>query len=180
MEQAYGNGGWMLPVGLLSWLATSEVRMWVYGLRPLYGVVRFLHLAGMTGFLGAVLVVDLRLLGLFQSSSLSPARSALAGMMHWGFGLTVVTGIALFLYNPLGAGLHSMFLPKLLLIALGVLHVHGIRGREVMRTVPALRRAAAAASLVIWVGVVGASTWNHMERPVSINAALRANSVGKE
>jgi hypothetical protein len=36
--------------------------------------------------------------------------------------LTVVIGLGLFLYDPIGIALHVMFLPKFVLIALGLVH----------------------------------------------------------
>ena len=180
MEGSYGHGGPMLPLAWLTWLATSEARMWVYGLRPLYGALRFLHLVGAAGFVGALMLVELRLLGLWRDASLEPMRPALVGLMHWSFGLVVLTGAALFLYDPLRNGLHSMFLPKLLLIALGLLYAHGLRRLRVARDWRPLRRVAAGASLAVWLAVVGASTWNHVERPVSVTGALRGATMGKE
>ncbi|MCW3475982.1 hypothetical protein [Limobrevibacterium gyesilva] len=180
MNGIYGTETITLPVGLLTALATSDLRMAVYGLRALYGVVRFLHLIGMAGFIGMVVILDLRGLGLFPAASLDPIRARLALVLRAAFWLTIATGIALFLYDPLGIGLHSMFLPKLLLVVLGYLHARVVQRHPAIRAVAARRRAAAFASLAVWLLVVGASTWNHVERPVKITAALRASTVGKE
>jgi hypothetical protein len=57
-----------------------------------------------------------------------------------------------------------MFLPKLLLIVLGLLHAYGIERMPAMRH-QALRRASAVVALLIWTLVIGASTWNAMEQP---------------
>jgi hypothetical protein len=37
----------------------------------------------------------------------------------------------------------------------------------------------ALVSTLLWMTVVGFSTWNHVERPVNINAALRATNLGR-
>lgn len=180
MEGAFGHDAWTLPIGWLTWLATSDARMAVYGLRSLYGAVRFVHLAATAGFVGSVLLVDLRLMGVWRAAQLEPTRPALVGLMHWPFAALLGSGALLFLYDPLRAGLHSMFLPKLVLILFGVLHAHGLRRLPAARKWTGLRRGAAAVSAAVWLGVIGASTWNHVERPVSVNAALRAVGVGKE
>src|SRR5882757_3285824 len=98
MPNVYGNAWPHLPVSLLVWLATTELRLWVYGLRSIYGVFRFLHLFGMAGFLGMLLLIEVKRLGFFRDSSIQSARLPVLTLMNAAFTLTVVTGIALFLY----------------------------------------------------------------------------------
>jgi hypothetical protein len=172
MADVYGFGGIHLPTSWLAALAQSEPRLWLYGFRPFYGAARALHLLGMAGFVGSVFLVDLKLLGLFPQASIGPARSPLLALMHVSFGITVLTGAGLFLYDPIGTGLHTMFLPKLLLIVIGLLHAHGVRRLRAMRGGRVLTPALAAVSLVIWTAVIGCATWNHVERPVT-KAELR-------
>ena len=172
MADVYGFGGIHLPAPWLAALAQSELRLWLYGFRPFYGAARALHLLGMAGFVGSVFLVDLKLLGLFPQAAIGPARSPLLALMHVSFGLAVLTGAGLFLYDPIGTGLHTMLLPKLLLIVLGLAHAHGLRRLQIARRARALTPALAALSLAIWTAVIGCATWNHVERPVS-TAALR-------
>jgi hypothetical protein len=164
MPDVYGSGFVHLPVGLLVWLATSDLRLLMYGLRPLYWVMRFLHLLGMAGFLGMILLLEVKRLGFFPAASIQSARLPILSLMNWAFAVTVTTGLVLFLYDPIGVGLHTMFLPKLVLIVLGLLHAYYIERTPAMRR-PGLRRASAATALAIWVLVIGASTWNAVERP---------------
>ena len=174
MPDIYGTGLPTLPIGFLSWLATSDLRIAVYGLRALYGVVRYLHLIGMAVFVGMVVLLDLRGLGLFPPEVLAPIRARLGAVLRAAFWLTIATGLALFVYDPMGIGLHTMFLPKLILVTLGYTHA------STTRFLPGPKRAHAIVSLSVWLLVIGASTWNHAERPVNINAALRAANVGKK
>ena len=62
---------------------------------------------------------------MWPDASLAGMRGPLVSMLHASFGLTVVTGVMLFIYDPLGVGLHTMFLPKLVLITLGLALAHG-------------------------------------------------------
>lgn len=175
MDGIYGSGTITLPLAWLTALATSDLRMAVFGLRGLYGVVRFLHLLSMASFVGMVVLLDLRGLGLFPPGALDAARARLGMVLRISFWTVMATGIGLFIYDPLGVGLHTMFLPKLLLIAGGyALSVARRKGK--LRFAP---QTAAAASLGIWLLVIGASTWNHVERPVQVGAALRASNLGK-
>lgn len=171
MSGIYGAWTVTLPIDLLTWLATTDVRMALAGSRVVYGLLRFAHLTCLAGFLGLLLAFELRALGVLGVSALAEARTVLGRALGIGFWGTILSGIALFLYDPLGTGLHSMFLPKLVLVALGYTLT------RVRRWLPA--RPVAIASLLIWVLVIGAATWNKVERPVQINAALKAASVGR-
>ncbi len=166
MPNVYGHDWPHLPVGLLVWLATSELRLWVYGLRPVYGVFRFLHLLGMAEFLGMLLLIEVKRLGLFREASIAVARLPVVTLMNGAFALTVVTGLALFMYDPVGVGLHTMFLPKLALIALGLFHAYYVERRPLMR-LQLWRRLSAGIALLAWILVMGASTWNAVERPLN-------------
>lgn len=176
MDGIYGSGTITLPLSWLTALATSDARMAVFGLRGLYGAVRALHLIAMAGFVGMVVLLDLRGLGLFPREALAPARARLGLVLKLCFWTTIASGLGLFVYNPLGTGLHSMFLPKLLLVAAGYAlskaRRHGLLSRAPQLT--------AGVSLAIWLLVIGASTWNHVERPVRVGEALRASTLGKE
>ena len=178
MGGIYGAETITLPLSWLTALATSDLRLAVYALRGLYGVTRFLHLVGMASFVGMVVVIDLRGLGLIDREALDPVRGRLLTVLNVSFWLTLATGVALFLRDPVGAGLHSMFLPKLLLVVAGYAYGKGLRRFAVMRR-PQFRRASAALSLGIWLLVIGASTWNHVERPVRVGDALRLGNTGK-
>ena len=169
----------MLPLSWLTAIATSDVRLAVYAMRGLYGVTRFLHLVGMASFVGMVVILDLRGLGLFPPASLDPVRKRLVAVLTVSFWLTNGTGVALFLRDPRGVGLHTMFLPKLLLVGAGYAYAQGGRRLAFMRR-GRLRRAGAAASLGIWLLVIGASTWNHVERPVRVGAAMQLHNIGKQ
>lgn len=166
MSGVYGNSLPHLPIELLVWLATTKLRLWVYGLRSLYGVCRFLHLLGVAGFLGMLLLLELKRLGFYPAAPLQAARLPVLALMNAAFALAVFAGIALFLYDPIGVGLHTMFLPKLALITLGLGHAYGIE-RAAMMHRQSLRRLSAGFALALWILVMGASTWNAVERPVN-------------
>ena len=166
MPDVYGNGWFHLPVRLLTWLATTDFRLWAYGLRAVYGTTRFLHLLGMAGFLGLLLLLEVMRLGVFRDASMQRVRGPLLTLMNGAFALTIATGILLFLYDPIGVGLHTMFVPKLALVTLGVVHAWYIERLPIVRR-PGWRRGSAVAALAIWVLVIGCSTWNAVERPLN-------------
>ena len=179
MNGIYGSHTVTLPLAWLTGLATSDLRLVVYAWRSLYGITRFLHLVSMSGFVGMVIILDLRGLGLFPPASLDPVRRRLVSVLTISFWVTIATGALLFLRDPIGVGLHTMFLPKLLLVALGYAYAQGARRLPVMRRTERVRQCGAAVSLAIWFLVIGASTWNHVERPVRVGEALRLQNLGK-
>lgn len=174
MPGVYGNAWPHLPVELLVWLATTQLRLWVYGLRSVYGTLRFLHLLGMAGFLGMLLLIEVKRLGFFPAASTQSARLPVVTLMNLAFALTIVAGLALFIDDPIGAGLHTMFLPKLALILVGLLHAYRIERASFMHH-QAMRRISAGFALTVWVLVVAASTWNAVERPLNPADVYRAD-----
>ena len=174
-----------LPLWLLTAVAASESRMAadgfdnLYELNSLYWLLRFLHLASMAGFVGMVAMLDLRGLGLFPANSLDPIRARLALVLKVCFWLAITTGVVLFFRDPLEIGLHSMFLPKLLLVTLGYVHARVVQRSPAIRRRPWAKRLAAGASLAIWLLVIGASTWNRVEPSVNIAAIPHAEGSGQ-
>lgn len=174
MPGVYGAGGIHLPIDFLAMLATSSLRLWFYGVRPVYGAMRFLHLAGMAGFLGMLMLIEVRRLGFFSTASMETMRRPVVMLMNTAFIITVLSGVALFLYDPIGVGLHTMFLPKLLLIVAGLVHARWIERVPLMQR-PGWRRGSALTALSIWLLVIGCSTWNAVERPLNPADVHRAD-----
>lgn len=178
MENAYGIG-WHLPLNWLAQLATTDLRLWIYGQRALYGVMRFLHLVGVAGFAGGVAVNEFRRLNASAAIAVAPVRNSMSAMMHGSFGVVLITGLWLFLRDPVGMGLHTMFLPKLVLICVGAVYAHVARRPGIVTRGGIAWQAMTVGSALLWLTVVGLSTWNHVERPVNIGAALRATNTGR-
>lgn len=165
MQGVYASWGIYLPTDLLVWIATSSVRQAVYRLQPLYGLMRFLHLVGTAGFFGLLMFVNLRGCGAFAAMVPPGATRAMLAVVRWMFWLTIASGLFLFLYDPIQAGSHTMFLPKLILIVIGYANAYVFRV-DVGPAGAAVRRAASGVSLSIWVAVIVCSVWNHSERPL--------------
>jgi hypothetical protein len=164
----YGSGsGFHLPVDFLVALASGGLHELAYGNRPLYGLMRFLHLLGMAGFVGTIMLVQIKRVGFFPSAKLHLAQSAVLRLMNISFGITLLTGIGLFLYDPIGVGLHTMFLPKLSLICIGLAQAYWFDRLPKIRNKPKIKRISAGIALALWILVIGCSTWNAVERPLN-------------
>jgi hypothetical protein len=60
-----------------------------------YGVVNLVHILGVTSLFGAVLVLDLRLLGLWRRVALSAISTPTVPVAATGFVIAVITGVCL-------------------------------------------------------------------------------------
>ena len=63
MPGVYSDYGLVLPTDWLVWLATSSVRLTLYRMQGWHGPLRLAHVAGTAAFFGAIVLLDLRLLG---------------------------------------------------------------------------------------------------------------------
>ena len=146
---------------LASWPVAAALR----GSAIAYPLVNAAHIASVGLLLGAIVTLDLRLLGAFRSHPLAHLAPPLIRVAAAGFIGAAVTGVLLFSTRPVAYLENPAFLAKLALIGLGVLNAIILRlnprwsdvtGSE---RIAASVRAAAFASLLVWLGVVVAGRW---------------------
>jgi hypothetical protein len=128
-----------------------------------YGVVNLVHILGIATLFGALLVLDLRLLGLWRRAPLSALERPAVSLACVGFGVAVVSGTALITTNATEY-LGNPFLPmKLTAIGLGLLNAIAIQFLPAWRErhaepLPPGRRVVLAAiggtSLLCWLAAV--------------------------
>lgn len=182
MHGVYSDTALVLPGDWLVWLATSAARITLYRLQGWHGPLRLLHVGGSAVFFGAIVLLDLRLLGLLgRDIALDALARIVLPVTHAAFALAMLSGALLFLYDPIQTGSHSWFLPKLLLLAAAVANaaVFSLPKRIGLRCIGggALTRharLAGALSLVLWTGVIATATANHEERPL-----VRGRSISR-
>jgi hypothetical protein len=124
-----------------------------------FPIVAALHVLTIACFGGAVLVTDLRLLGM----DLATGRIAdLTGELVWfkraGFTALLATGMLLFWSEPVHCYESAAFQAKMLLLVLlgvnGVTLRRGINSWDETRVPPLRRKSAAWVSLLLWLGLV--------------------------
>jgi hypothetical protein len=128
-----------------------------------WGLLEGTHLLALILFVGTILVVDLRLLGvIFRRTRISVVSDAILPLTVFGFAFVVVTGLALVFAKPL-LYYHSIwFRLKMILLALAMLNILVFHSRiqksqgawDADPAPPNKVRAAAAISLLIWCGVI--------------------------
>lgn len=105
---------------------------------------------------GAIGILDLRVLGYGRGLPMQRLSTALVPIALTGFAVMVVSGSLLFVADARALAGSSIFLTKLVLIALAGLNALSFRlgWRRLDDDPPMTAKALAGASLVLWLGVV--------------------------
>lgn len=151
----------LLP--LFEWFETTGLGQLVRTSTWLFPVIESVHLIGLCMLGGAVLIVDLRMLGAGLTTQPLPA---LATAVHpWllaGLGLMFLTGVPLFLSEAVKCFHNPSFWVKMATLPVAILFAFTVRrrvattpGRDTSRTT----RLVAAISLLLWFTVAAAGRW---------------------
>jgi len=140
-------------------LEASALGEWMRGAVWAYPAVNLLHLLGMVLLVGAIVLLDLRLLGVGRRLPLPEVSALLTPVSIAGLLVMLATGPLLFAADAGPLSVQPLLQVKLLWIVLGVANALLFRswwGRRLADwddRPPAMGRVQAAASLVIWLGV---------------------------
>ena len=149
----------MTAMGAIESSALGQaMRQWLW----LYPSVETAHIAGIALLVGSIAILDLRLLGLSRAL---PVRRLAAHVLPWtaaSFVLIVPSGLAMFVAHAGELIANPVFAVKICLIMLaganaGILHAGVFRNAaqwDVDVMPPLAARAAAAASLLLWISVI--------------------------
>jgi len=122
-----------------------------------YAAVNTGHVLGIALLVGAILPLDLRLLGAWGGVPLEAVARVLVPVAAAGLTLALVTGSLLFLARPGDYATLSLFRLKLVLVAAGAisaLALHATHGFLLGDASPARARLAGATSLACWLGAL--------------------------
>jgi hypothetical protein len=121
-------------------LEESRLRALLRSVDMLFPLLSVLHVVAMGSFLGAIMLLDLRVIGLFRSVSLEAAISLVMPPAIVMLAVAVISGAALFLHEPRLHVSNPAFIWKVALIAASSLATPTVR-------------TLAGASLAVWVSV---------------------------
>lgn len=130
-----------------------------------YLLVNAAHILGVGLLVGAIIPLDLRLLGLFRHAPLAVLAPFLSRAAATGAVLAIVTGLWLFSMKPGEYLANAAFLWKAGLLAVALANValqHANRPYAAAVAGGALRPAVrlfAACSILVWVSVLVAGRW---------------------
>ena len=137
---------------LFEWMESLAV----YGSSPYIGpVVNLIHLSSMVVFMGALLVVDLRLLGIGRQMPLSQVARDARPWLIAGFVGIVVTGIPQLAERATDQYVTSTFWVKMYLLAFALVWLVTVRRRAIQAEDPggAWPKVVALVSMVSFLGV---------------------------
>lgn len=150
---------------VLEWIGALPFAVALRRSANLYIYVNAAHILSIGLIVGAILPLDLRLIGLFPKVPVVAIGPFLSRAAAVGIALAIVTGFCLFSVNPLEYAGNPAFLAKISLLALGIanaglLHLTP-QWRAAVKGGPlSLRvRLSAVLSLMVWTGAVLAGRW---------------------
>jgi len=150
---------------LVDWIGAWPGAVLLRNSGTAYLFVNAAHILGVGLLVGAILPLDLRLLGFFRSVPLTVIAPFLSRAAASGAALAIVTGLWLFSVKPAEYLGNTAFLAKAALLALALANValqHGNRrfaAALVGDAMPVNVRLVAAASIVLWLSVLLAGRW---------------------
>ena len=137
-----------------------------FALQPYHYAIRAAHVLSVAAFFGGIVLLDLRLMDLRVTAPLRGFVEHTTPWLYATFAVAMVTGVALFLYDPVHVGSHAYFTLKLLFILLGlvnalVFHRWALSGALRAETrLPRSAKIGGAVSLGLWVLVMLTASLN--------------------
>jgi hypothetical protein len=151
---------------VLAWLESSSLGMFMRDSGPwTYPVVNLVHILGIAALFGAVLILDLRLLGFWRRAPLRAITVVAAPVAKAGFALAVASGTCLLAANALEYQNNPFLLVKFSAIGVGLVNAIALRRTAAWRShatrdpSPSESRKLAllgGVSLASWLTAVGA------------------------
>lgn len=131
----------------------------------LYMLVNAAHILGVGLLIGAIVPLDLRLLGILRHGELPVLAPFLSRAAATGLAVAIATGLALWSVRATQYLGNAAFLWKLAIILLGLMNIglqHGIGGWAAVTARGEVSRSArlfAALSLAAWLAALVAGRW---------------------
>jgi hypothetical protein len=125
----------------------------------MYATVSVVHYFTLLFFIGAIALVDLRILGVAdRNQTLSLLADQLLPWTWIGFALAMISGFLLFTTDAGDYAPDHVFQAKMLVILLAVVFTVvvqvGLRKWNQLPAVPASAKVIAAVSLILWLGAI--------------------------
>ena len=152
----------MLP--FIDWVASSPLSKAIGTSQWAFAVIESIHLLALSVIGGAVLIVDLKLLGFgIRTQTLEEvARDA----QKWFLGswtVMIVTGLLLFWSEPQKLYYSTPFAVKMICLLLGTIFALTVRRKVTLagegRVPPMVMKLVALVSLALWFGVGAGGRW---------------------
>ena len=145
---------------LLAWLEGSALGHAVRGAGVWsYGIINLTHLLGVSSLFGALLLLDLRLLGVWSRVPLAAIATAAEPVAQVGFLVAAASGLCLIATNATEYAGNPFLLIKFPAIAVGVLNVAFVRRLPAWRDRATHEPTRAEARRLAIAGGVSLAAW---------------------
>lgn len=151
-------------MGFVAWIEGAALARTLRGSGNLYMVVNAAHILGIGLLLGAILPLDLRILGVLSGPPLPVIGPFLSRMAGIGLGLAMLTGFCLWSVDASDYLGNAAFRRKMALLVLGLGNVallHWLVWKQIVTTgrVGGTARVLATVSALVWPAVLLAGRW---------------------
>jgi hypothetical protein len=150
----------LLP--FFEWCETTRIAAAIRGSLWLFPVVEAVHLLGLCLLGGAVLLVDLRMLGVGLRQPIAEVARDARPWLIASIVVMLSTGIPLFLSEAVKCYYNQAFWVKISTLPIALLFTFLLRNRTARRAGPAATartRVVALVSLALWFTVAAAGRW---------------------
>ena len=142
-------------------ITDSAFNQWISETFWLWPVLEITHFVGLSVMLGALMIIDLRMLGLYRSID-AESTHRLLPLVWVGFCMNLFSGILFIIGDPGRYAINIGFRLKMLLILLAGLNaaIYHFKVRPLMAgwntedATPTMAKAVALTSLTAWAGVL--------------------------
>jgi hypothetical protein len=150
--------------GVVEWIAGSGLSKWISQSTWAFAVIESIHLLALSVIGGAVLVVDLRLLGFgIKSQPLASVARDAQKWFLWSWMVMITTGALLFWSEPQKLYYSTPFMVKMVCLLIGTIFALTVRRRIAFtgegRVSPWTMKLVALVSLMLWFGVGAGGRW---------------------
>ena len=155
-------------VDLFQWLNSSAVSVWLREGEWQFPVIETIHILGLGLSVGTILWVDLRLLGLVtKHHRVSAIVDPLEPWAIAGFAVMFISGLLLFLAEPMKCFTTLSFQLKAIMLVLTGLNVWYFHAKvyphvaewDEAEVLPWPAKMVGAVSMVLWFGIIIAGRW---------------------
>ncbi|MEX0694728.1 MAG: DUF2214 domain-containing protein [Rhodospirillales bacterium] len=132
-----------------------------------YPLVNAAHILGLALLIGAIIPLDLRLMGIIRKGRIRTLAAVLVPTAATGLAIAALSGALLFIVKPVAYAGSDLFLAKIALIGAGLINVGLVRtvprwgelvqsGESILNPTEPNRqlRIAGAVSIIIWIAAL--------------------------
>jgi hypothetical protein len=144
----------------MAWLEASALGHFMRESGPwTYALVNLAHILGIASLFGAILVMDLRLLGLWRRIPLAALADTAAPVAACGFALAALTGPALLATKATEYVGNPFLYIKFPAIAVGVVNALAVRRTTAWRARREREPSRLEARRLAWMGALSLASW---------------------